>query len=287
MERKRLIDVIPLGDDFFSFFESPPWGELISSSDLDLMLLSSFGQRPIAPIIELLLGSESVLSEESRQRLAKILSSKYKTNWQKKWDILQLEYNPINNYKLDVTENNTLDRTVGTDTTETTNITHDETNTITNTKTYDTTNSQEVNSTSTLDETNSSNVSGNGSENVFGFNSSSAVPSSSNNNTSNGSNTVDSTTGVEGTSSDKKTGTEKDNGSNTIKSTHNNERTYSQDVTNNDVESRNSNREGSLGIFTIQDMLKKEVEFWDWNYFDNVMHDVASFLTIPIYEVDI
>jgi hypothetical protein len=43
-------------------------------------------------------------------------------------------------------------------------------------------------------------------------------------------------------------------------------------------------RAGSIGVMTPATMLKIERETWQWNYFRDVMNDVADFISLQKFD---
>lgn len=143
-----------IGNGIFEYMPNTPWSDMFSAGELDLQFFSEYGKKPVAPIIEHFY-VDGGLSDESRQRIATMLYNRFKVQWKHKYDILSVEYNPIENYKM--VESGT-DSDSGTDTDVHSNS---ETGT-------DTTQSTSTGGTTT--NTNNTNA-------VYGFNSESAVNS--------------------------------------------------------------------------------------------------------------
>lgn len=96
-----------LGDGIFKAMDDLeielPWSETstIDSTILDIAYFGNHsGGKFCAPIVKLLLDDEGHVPSASREILAKILVTKYLTNWQHLWDLNTATYNPINNYDM-------------------------------------------------------------------------------------------------------------------------------------------------------------------------------------------
>lgn len=161
------------------------------------------GGKTISPALMAVTGGEE-LSRAGRLRLAANLIARYGVKWEKLWDTLSLEYNPIENYSM--VEIMTNDRTVdayGKESTRTDNLSHGKTGTetqspnlteretpdTTETETPNTTEQETPNTTETetpntvetetpnTTETNAINKSNTTHNTTHGFNTSAGVPS--------------------------------------------------------------------------------------------------------------
>lgn len=98
---------------------------------------------------------------------------------------------------------------------------------------------------------------------VYGYNSGSAVPSDEGNSTT--------TFGAAGDAGDELS----------ITGTKSNTTTYAHGVS----KGRELHRSGNIGVKTATEMLESDVSFWSsHNFWDLIVADMASILTIPIYE---
>lgn len=209
----RLEEVFPdavTGQGIFSYLNAlnPPWKEATESSVLDLQYhLNRSGEKWCSPVVRKLIGDGDVVTTEVGGKLANIIWAVNGLSWQKLYETLSLEYNPIDNYNM--VENEDIDST-GSSTSSSTNTRTDnltkktvanntdtDTGTIdtdtdkSNTKTLDLTqtktgqNKDSQTGTVGVDQTDTGTVKVNGStqgdntNNLFGYNSSVAVPSDS------------------------------------------------------------------------------------------------------------
>ena len=121
-----------------------PW----ANSDVDIAYYSRSGNKTVAPIVSVV--AEQFSGDNILNSLCRIIHIKYGATWKKLYDVLSLEYNPIENYK--TTEIATPDITRQTDTSTETDITTED--------------------------------SGENADDVYGFNSTIPVPTDYNKNTS-------------------------------------------------------------------------------------------------------
>lgn len=84
-----------------------PWKDSIDSTSLDIAYHGSHsGNKYISPFIEKML-TDGVLSDDNMNKLISAIYAVYNTNWNKLWDTLSFEYNPIENYSMTETESAT------------------------------------------------------------------------------------------------------------------------------------------------------------------------------------
>ena len=74
-----------------------PWKGIVDGAVLDLEYHGNHsGQKIIAPLVEKLI-TEDGISDENASKLAGVVYYRNITNWQKLWDTLSFDYNPIDN----------------------------------------------------------------------------------------------------------------------------------------------------------------------------------------------
>lgn len=102
MELIKLKDVMP--DEYTGFLSAmseAPWAEETNIADVDdVYLLSHSGQKYIAPLMRALLNSDNKLTQSTINKAASYAFAIYGKNWTNLWDVLQAEYNPIENYNM-------------------------------------------------------------------------------------------------------------------------------------------------------------------------------------------
>lgn len=85
---------------------SAPWSAVIDGTVLNMEYYGNHsGRKIISPLVESLLSEDSTtLSAQNQRQLAQLAMAKYGKNWERLYDTLSLEYNPINNYDMKETE---------------------------------------------------------------------------------------------------------------------------------------------------------------------------------------
>lgn len=303
---KRISEIFPdwmISGGIFSALNEldVPWKDENIKTSLDLEYFGNIsGSKILSPLVDKLLIGET-LSDTDIATLARVIYSINHVNWDKLWETLEFEYDPIENYSM--TETMTDDQTVieygkthtrtddlehtrtGTET-ETPDITDQRTDNTTHTKTGTETDTPDLTEETTPDKTITQDNS------IYGFNSVSASPTGSQEQTETGTETVTKT----GTDEHEYDLEEKDTGTVTNKRTGTDEREY--DLTDadtgtvvdedegSDTHTRNYvlTRQGNIGVTTSQQMIESERNLWIWNYFYNVVFpDVDRVLTINLY----
>ena len=321
---KKMLDVYPnwlIGQGIFKDLEEfdVPWKSKFNSSSLDLNYYGNHsGEKFISPLVDKILGDDTILSESDRHSIASAVYTMNIENWKKLWDALHEEYDPLQNYNGDETVTDTTTET-GSDTfkhTGTNGATGSSTGSVVRTGSESDTaggkDSVKHTGTDTLGKkgtnsdvrTGSEAVSGSNNEDdsIYGFNSSSASPSnksvSSNSNTTTYNNVTDAHNISETDTTTYNTEDETSYGStNTHKYsnvTDTNSSSGSSTVTydTTDAETKNLttqfshtfHREGNLGVTTSQQMLESEIELRSNNkFFEIVFKDIDGVLCLSIY----
>lgn len=244
---RRLKEVLTPSDGVFKYLAlrgNVPWE--MESSLLDLRYLSKSGEKFVAPLIDLVVTTPQP-STDNLNTIADTILGLYLNKWNKLYETLSLEYNPIENYRMVETETGSGTTTSNGTTTNTENTTMSGT-------TSNTTHSETSNSRDTTTD-----------NMIFGFNSSSAKNSDQ---------VVTSETGSsdsDGTSST----TDSNEGSSTNNGTVSNEGTTNTN--------RELTRSGNIGVTTSQQMIESERYLWEWNFFEIVFRDVDYLLTLQVY----
>jgi hypothetical protein len=83
-----------------------------------------------------------------------------------------------------------------------------------------------------------------------------------------------------GTSTNQNTGYTQD----TFNKSYTDTGTVTNENTGTESETVTTERAGSIGVMTPATMLKIERETWQWNYFRDVMNDVADFISLQIFD---
>lgn len=327
-EIKRLNDVVSgwaTNGGIFQFLAalSVPWKGEVEALPLDLQYHGNHsGGKVISPLVESLLQGDS-LTHIEMGKLATVCVSMFGSNWQKLWDTLKFEYDPIENYNMvEEGSDHTIGTTSGTSENKTTgtgvttsgedstrNYTDSNDRTTTEDTTRTTTGSEQVNVTgdSSHEYGETVGVEGTTSEEkdrgVYAFNSADVSPSEKENRSEN----VGSTTTHGGTDKDTSKGTEERTRNDTetvdMDGTDKSKRTVSDTYDQTASETRETEgtetgstsgktdqttdhrltRHGNIGVTTSQQMIESERELWVWNYFVQVFADLDKVLTSPIY----
>lgn len=249
-----------------------PWKSLNIGQVLDVQYHGNVsGGKFISPLIYNLLDENRHLTPENRHTLALVLFNMFGKNWQKLYDTLNFDYNPIENYNM---VESSFDNRSGESASNTKNNASRSLNGSNNSD-------NSVNeSTSTMEEGKDvSNADGSTSANsgLYGFNSSEAVN--------------DTTT--EGTS-EGKSETERENTTNTTRGSSSNmnatsaenetaENAEHADTAHTESETHTLTRSGNVGVTTSQQMIQSERDLWSFNFFYGVFKDIDSVLAIKVY----
>lgn len=257
MEGKGIFDVLSA--------LNVPWANDDIELELDMLYFGNHsGQKYVAPIIRNIKEGDT-LTDSERYKLAQLILTIYKTSWEREYELLQLEFNPIENYNSE--EEMTNDNTKfihGKTSTKTPNLTEITTPNLTET------------TTPNITETNTPNTTKTTNDSTYGFNSSESVPkdnsvtsdSGTDTTTTTGSSTVLNT----GTSTLSKTGTE------SLSNTGTDEKQHGYKKTKKGFIGR------AYGINTPQQMIMQSITLWEWSFYrDVVFRDIDRVLTLPIY----
>lgn len=243
----KVIEVIPQlkdGVGFFSKFNNPCWAEeFTNTSYLDMFFGMNYGEKLVSPLLNFYCDDNGKVSNENLTALALMIYDIRGHEWEKLFDSLMAEYNPIENTEVheqisDTRAKNTTDG---------------------NTRTL---NTQNTNS-GTSNTNSSATGSGNDSNNVFGFDSVTAVGDSSGSNSSQSSSTTQNATN--NTIND--TGTITDAGSGS----------------ESELYTRSYTKHGNIGTQTAADLLGGNIELWKWTFILNIMDDISRIISLGVY----
>lgn len=266
-----------------------PWKNDTDDTALDLEYFGNIsGQKTISPLINRLLGTNAILTNENITTLANVIYNMFGRNWSELYATLSYEYNPISNY--DMTETETASGTTS-DTlthTGTQNTTH--TGTVQNSDTLTHTGTQNTTHTGTVQNADNQTVNGSGSgttsDNVYGFNSANAVGDTTSENTTTNENTAQGSSTQTNNLTDGRTDNLTDTGSSTQTNNLTDERTDNLIDTGrgSHSDSRTLTRSGNIGVTTSQQMIQSQRDLWLWNFFYTVVFpDVDKVLTLSTY----
>ena len=251
---KTLRDAFPdwmeEGGGIFYYITLPVPSVLYDKSDLDYDYYGNVsGAKIVSPLVNSLIGDEDSLTTLAMQKLGRVITWKYKENWDRLWQSYVIDYDPISPYNIDTTSTETHNLTIAdsgssaSNGSETTQTAYGKTDTITHGKVTTT------------------------EHDVYGFNSQTATPSS-----------VDTAT-ESGTTTDRLGGTDQSN------TAYSDGRTDSNTRTDTGTLGTVGHRAGNLGLLTKQRLLEEEHKLWAWNFFKQVYKDLDEVLTIPFYDL--
>ena len=110
MKRKKLKDIYSdgiTGDGIFSDLQefNVPWADDNINESLDILYYSKNGDKSITALCNSVIDSDGEFVTDGRETLATIAYITYGQKWDKLFATLNLEYNPIENYRMVETEN--------------------------------------------------------------------------------------------------------------------------------------------------------------------------------------
>jgi hypothetical protein len=239
--------------------------EFMTKDQLDILFYANYGEKNPAPIVLKTVSLVPTLAEV--QKLAAMTESLYSVKWTKLKALCKLNYDPIHNYKDELTESVKDVGTSGNTTGGT--FTDKGTDTISKdaTRTDNLTNASQLASDTTTGSTST--------DGVYGFDSVDA---------SNAEKSVLSGTGHEtGSNTITNTGTQKNVSTDTDTVDKTKTSAITVDAHSGNDRTRTSIHSGNIGNLTTQQLMKQEIELWRWNFINNVLADLCEFVTIPIY----
>lgn len=264
MKIPQLKTKIPMINGIFSHMEYD--FKVMGLPELDIMLITTYGEKNVAPIVTSVMISDTVNDDEIT-RLSNIVLSLYRNKWDRFLGLYDLEYDAIHNYLDEYTENSQADMSRITSSTSTVINTGTDAASGTNTRTDDLSKSTTKSSENIISDSNDASK--------YAFNSEASVKTDES--SSDSTSTLDETITVADTGTQT---TAKDE-------TRTLDLTKSSDgVTENSEELtrvRTFTHKGNIGNLTTQELIKQELRLWEWNFIETVLADVKDFLTIPFY----
>ena len=244
------------GTGLFSFLAAQttmPWAsaENVDSSVLDIAYFGNHsGGKFCAPLVKLLIDEDGVIPSAARVTIAKILISKYLSNWNHLWETNVAVYSPIHNYDmyeerdLATTDDNVETTDGELSRTGTEGLTHGMVESTQHGRTEDNVNYK------------------------YGLNTTEYQQNRSDENVS--------TEGGTTTTTDSGTDTTTRN---LVDST---DQTVTED--NEGTEHEETHRYGNIGVTTTQKLLQEERNLWLWNFFDEVFNDLDKELALAFHD---
>ena len=227
------------------------------------------GSKIVSPLVNHFLDDAGKLTNNGCYSLARIIVNDYKTNWDKIYKALTVEYSPIENY--DLTEESTDSRSHTSDHTGTDGTTHTGTDTTAQSGEDSTTDGGTIGTTNTIKDATEKTVNG-----IAGFNTQDEFSKdTSSTKTVNQVVQNDEKRNLTGSTKYGKTET------NTLDTTDNT--TYNSTIKETDSESHSLHRHGNIGVTTSQRMIESEIVLRKKNFFEIVFSDIDRLLTLSIY----
>jgi len=263
MEILKISQFINPTDGFFSHMTFD--FEFMTNAQLDILYYANYGEKNPAPIVTKTVSLVPTQLEVTN--LAKMVESLYSVKWGRLKSLSKLEYDPIHNYKDELTETvtdtgaNNVIEDLSSENIKTGSANKDDT------RTDNLSNASENVVSSTLNSGTD--------DSIYGFNSTVA-------NNSDSTDTIETTAGTS-SNTETKTGTQKMLGIITEDSTDTKTGDNIITTTTNNNKIRTSTHQGNIGNLTTQQLMKQEIELWKWNFIQTVLTDINDFLTIPIY----
>lgn len=88
-----------------------PWGEAeITAGELDVLFYYRHGDRPVSPFTKSYIGDDGEISSQNLVTIAQLLYDVNVKNWTRLWENYVAEYNPIDNYNMEESED--VERTI-------------------------------------------------------------------------------------------------------------------------------------------------------------------------------
>lgn len=286
------------GKGIFSKMTTAPWAGVVAPEDLDLMFILERGERRPAPFLEHFYDEDAgQIPDEKIEVIARLLLSRFNSQWEHLWKAYIAEYNPIYNVEEHTTETTNYGRTDTKKTTGETKRTDDlsasteygrkdtRTDALKDKTTRDSEEEGTDDTTTTYGKTQTQTNYKNG------FNGDSANPELSDKTTTEdgGSDKVTTThnTSTNGTDTTDHTGTQTQeaSGTDTIKNTGTQKIESKQDDSNiaGGSDTLERERSGNIGVTTSAQMITGEIELWKWDFFKQVFNNVCSVIASPLY----
>lgn len=279
-----------------------PWKTSFDGIDLDIEYFGNHsGSKIISPLLQKLL-TEDGLSDENKSRLVRMIYNKYNLQWNKVWEVLNVEYNPIDNYNrihkeevVETEERLTNKDETGTNKENTTNSTTDNKNKTTKntgTQTLSGQDSENLQATSVSERDTSHSYNSNTQNGIYGFDSGAASNHDKSDTTQGDTGSEDvnitDTSNNSYTKSNTTTNdlTETITDNNEISNTGNSEQerviTSTIDDSGNKTTITETTDRGNIGVTTSQQMIESEIELRNkYNFIEILFRDVDNILTIP------
>ena len=276
-----------------------PWGDFFTLSDMDADFIEQYGDRYASSYLKKI----DYTVTANKNRLSSDIVRFHYHKWKHLWLAYTAEYNPTDNTTLTETvtrevetedggtvtnnltkgETGTVRNDISTTETVTNNLTKAETGTVKNDINTSDVSTQTGKKTTTTD------------NDVYGFNGGAVNDTAGTTNetidannplrtsethTGNTQDTFNKSYTDTGTATNANTGYTQD----TFNKSYTDTGTVTNSNTGTESETITTEKSGSIGVMTPATMLKIERETWQWNYFRDVMNDVADFISLQIFD---
>lgn len=300
-DTKTLSEYFENGCEIFSRMPANlvPWNDFFPLADMDFNFINQYGERYASSYLKKI----DYTVDANKNRLSSDIARFHYHKWRHLWVAYISEYNPTDNTTLTETvtrevekgdsgtitnnlakaETGTVRNDISTTDTVTNNFTKGETGTIKNDINRNDVSTQTGKKTTTTD------------NDVYGFNGGAVNDTAGTTNETIDANnplrTSDTHTGNTQDTFNKQytdTGTATNQNTGYTQDTFNKNYTDTGTVTNENTgtesETVTTERAGSIGVMTPATMLQIERNTWQWNYFRDVMNDVADFISLQIFD---
>lgn len=276
-----------------------PWSDFFTPSDMDNDFINQYGSRYASSYLKKI----DYTVDANRNRLSADIARFHFHKWKHLWLAYIAEYNPTDNTALTETvtrevekgdsgtitnnlakaETGTVRSDLNTTETVTNNLTKGETGTVKNDINTNDVSTQTGKKTTTTD------------NDVYGFNGGAVNDTAGTTNETIDANnplrTSETHSGYthdtfnksytdSGTATNQNTGYTQD----TFNKSYTDTGTVTNSNTGTESETVTTERAGSIGVMTPATMLQIERNTWHWNYFRDVMNDVADFISLQIFD---
>lgn len=296
MLNPKIVDIFPDwydGEGFFkelhtAYSQRFPWSDDYEEYSLEYVGNRS-GVKNVSPLVDAMIKINTQQERENPEqltraqiiKLVRIVVSKFGDKWDRIYDAITAEYNPIHNY--DMVEEETPDLTFTDGVSDDYSVTDAETHARNIERVEEATSDFEIQDERKVgtDVIQNSDSTTDGS--VYGFNSPSPVPATE----GNGSQTTHTVASAEDntdTTTHTQTGgmrmTESGDAEDNVDTRTQTQTGYRERT---ETGKRTLTRSGNIGVTTSQQMIESEIKLREWNFIEQVYKDIDSVLTLGVY----
>ena len=232
-----------------------PWNDFFTLSDMDADFIQQYGDRYASSYLKKI----DYTVTANKNRLSSDIVRFHYHKWKHLWLAYTAEYNPTDNTTLTETVTREVEKEDGG--TVTNNLSKGETGTVRNDISTSDVSTQTGKKTTTTD------------NDIYGFNGGAVNDTAGTTNE-----TIDANNPLR--TSETQSGYTQD----TFNKSYTDTGTVTNSNTGTESETITTEKSGSIGVMTPATMLKIERETWQWNYFRDVMNDVADFISLQIFD---